>query len=485
MERILKQQPVLDVVAPYNPQSLPDRLPLGEDRTSIREGKAIVVWQSKERRVKDQKTEEHGRRYINTQITKARERLLQEITDDETSKRTYNIEFDAVVYHTLYQYRDLPGYEKARLDLDDYTKFQLETILGERFHTGLSTYTSSIRNGIIYADGMDEPMLDVLERGRLFRENHGSKDVSREEAEVVGFTKIQDILGDPEIPAGTMMLSISPQGGRGSIYMHNFYDIFLKRIDEEGNPFVEVNRYSSALSKQESLERVQEISPGYGSDEVVDDVYFLANPVMINAGNKKLKTSEDVHKLLHEEHSTMSEEEYREMLKICMPAILSYIEIMCDKPFDTEEHKLAFNAILNIADKVADILKEGINNTDDIFRRMGIVAWSQRVLGKEELFVLGTLPVRGVDTGCGFSGGFDLGLGMYAAGLPFSVGYFGAEIKKSCSECGGDLGDNHYHCPKNLKDKNGREGCGQSYKDETHKAIRTSECWRCGFKFGC
>src|SRR5690606_6830339 len=98
----------------------------------------------------------------------------------------------------------------------------------------------------------DEPFMNMLIRGRDYRREHGKPiDHSREDAEVEGFAKIEQTLCSPDTAVGTMMISISPPGEKGSSYTHNFYDIFTLAPDKQGDRYIEARRYSSALSNEE------------------------------------------------------------------------------------------------------------------------------------------------------------------------------------------------------------------------------------------
>jgi hypothetical protein len=373
---------------------------------------------------------EIGKKYINKQITKAREKLLHSKLDNQSSKQTYVIDFDTMAYRTLAELSGLPGYEKAREELNSYTELQLHTLLAERFHTGLNTYKSKIVDGIMHAEGMDEPMADVLKRGRDFRKSHGSTEVSRENAEVGGFSKIQEVFSHPEVPAGTKMLSVSLPGGKGSIYNKNFYDVFTKKLDEDGQVYIEVGRYSSALMKQEALDYIRKIDPHFGEEEAVDAAYFLAHPIRIEATDKRFTSADAIHQFLHKEHRTMPKEEFKEIVKACTPAILGYIKSLCESVDDEDSLKLEFNAILNIADQAAGetrkTLPAGKNNIEkeqEIFRRVP--------MSRVDMLAIGAMPVRQVDTGCGSSGGYAVNASSSSVvtsiyGNPYSVAAFGS-----------------------------------------------------------
>lgn len=409
-----------------------------------------VLWESRDN-VADR---EQGKRFINKRITEAREELLHQEKDETANKRTYAIDFDTVAYRTLKVHTGLPGFYEAKEDLDRYTAFQMRTLLGERFHTGLSRYSSSIIDGLIYPDDMAEPFIDVLKRGRDFRKVNGSTETKREDAEVSGFTEIQKVLCDQDTPAGTKMLSISPAGSHGSIYKKNFYDVFTKEINAEGKPIVKVHRYSSALSIDETVLKLCQINAGYGENGTVDDSYLLAHPIQISAQDKKLPTADAVHQFLHKEHNAMSERDFADIIEICTPAILGYIDILSSTPEDEMMQKLAFNAILNMADYASDRkknLKGAQSHDKKTYSHKDTLPFVNKPMGRADIFIFGTTPVRQVDTGCGSSGGYEVTKGMTTGfgnspllvvnGIPYSVISFGMEktLDCTCPMCGEEV----------------------------------------------
>ena len=105
----------------------------------------------------------------------------------------------------------------------------LETFLGERLNVLLSKNRYKIKNNLIYGGYRDEPFINSIQRGVEYRstlDGEQRADSKREQAEIDGFSFVQDILCNPNTPSGTMILSVSPPGKEGSLYKHNFYDVF-------------------------------------------------------------------------------------------------------------------------------------------------------------------------------------------------------------------------------------------------------------------
>lgn len=336
-----------------------------------------------------------------------------------------------------------------------YIKRQVETHIGERLNVLLSRTRYELRDGIIYGQSMDEPFLDVLKRGRDYRRKYGNEaDWDREDAEVVGFSTAQEVLGNPNTQVGTKILSISNQGGEDSIYKHNYYDVFT--LKDDGNErYIEARRYSSSLSQRNYKEIYEKLS-----GEKVDnpsDSFFLANPLIVNA----FKDADEIHKFLHRDHGYTSEGDFEIILEICEPFILYYIKTLLES-INRQDHAIAFNAILNKADKAAEDLPD-IKNGNLVY------------FNKVNPFVVdrwGRLPVQQKMTGCGASNGFSIEKG--STDSPFGVSEFGETSKNKKCNCLEGNHDNHYHCPD----------CDKKYADETHKKERTEKC-PCGFKFAC
>lgn len=299
----------------------------------------------------------------------------------------------------------------------------MKTHLGERFNVLLSRRFDEIKEGHFWAANTTEPLIDIIERGRDYRKIHGKPvDWSREEAEVVGFQKIEEILCDPNIPIGTIVLSISPPGeiNNGSIYDHNFYRVFILR-EKDGKRFAEVIQYSSSLSNPEYSEKISQINPGQPM-LIPTDVAFLSNPMVINADHPWLKSADDIHAFLHTDHEYMEKETFDKIVEICAPAILYYLEKLGSNSSYTEL-AIAFNGILNLADKIAGKKKQHEEGREYVI--------FQGVPNNAYFDDLGRQMVRAVSTGCGPSAGaFFYSQAMSrgsSIGGPFGVIAFGAK----------------------------------------------------------
>jgi len=181
-----------------------------------------------------------------------------------------------------------------RIDVKaSYISRQLDTFLGERLNVLLSKNKYEIKNNLIYGEDMEDSFIEVMKRGIEYRERLDGEnrvDRKREEAEVTGFLKTQEVMCNPQTSVGTMMLSISPQGGKDSLYQHNFYDICTLR-QAQGKRFIEARRYSSALSTDEYKDKLK---PLYHMVNALDDAYFLSHPVKIDNSFQRLSLSKKI-----------------------------------------------------------------------------------------------------------------------------------------------------------------------------------------------
>lgn len=323
----------------------------------------------------------------------------------------YELDFDIEKYSALANLRGVKSvYEREKEKLDLYTKFNIETALGERYNCILSKRRDEIINGKIYGQNTNESLLSMFERGREYRKKHGSseEDQKREQAEVAGFKKIQKVLCNPETEVGTMMISISPPGESNSIYKHNFYDIFALREDELGKRYVEYRRYSSALMNEEYIKKLRVLSSSHPLPIKAGDKYFLSNPVKMDP-NPYLSTANAIHEKFHRKHSCMKEEDYKKLIEFCQPAIKAYLRHLEEDPFDMDSHEINFQAILKIAElKVDEWAGKPKNIQLAKYEQKyveGKMNSDEYIPLREEIRYFGMQEVRAVHTSCGFSGG--------------------------------------------------------------------------------
>lgn len=299
--------------------------------------------------------------------------------------RTYDISFD--------QNQAREGVRS----IDNFRRYlltQMETHLGERFNVELSHYEYEIRDGNLWGKDMEEPFIKTLKRGRDYRKIYGqSIDWEREEAEVVGFEKIERTLLDSNQDVGVMMLSISPRGQEGSSYQHNFYDVFTLR-ESDGRRFVDARRYASGLNIEDYKEKLRVF--GISNLDTAED--FLANPIKVS----NALSPDDIHAYLQSDTKFMDEKTF-DVIKIsCRHLIEEYARKIVEEPDNHIVHKKIFNSILNKADAIKDeIDKYGVG------RYHNIVTIPTREMVRYDIAYFSRAPVRQVMTGCGLSGGYD------------------------------------------------------------------------------
>jgi hypothetical protein len=321
--------------------------------------------------------------------------------------------------------------EKDKERLNAYTKTQLETHLGERLNVLLSKTRYEIRDGQIFGENTTEPFIKMLKRGRDYRRKHGnSVDFAREDAEVVGFESVLELARE-SASIGEAKISISQRGdiNKGSIYDHNFYDIFTLREDGKGR-YIEARRYSSSLILEETARRLKEADLIASNFEATPE-HFLANPIDVPLDN--FATADDLHKYLHKDHDYVKEEEFEEVKRMTAFLVVSIINGLLEKPINERDQLLGINAYLNAGDIALNIIR-GKNNqfADQTF------AFQQAFGSKESIYTLGMQPVRVVATGCGASGGFSVNGFNQQISSPFSVSEFS---KKGTNQ-------EWFNCPK-------------------------------------
>lgn len=300
-----------------------------------------------------------------------------------------------------------------------YIERQLDTFLGERLNVLLSKNNYEIKNNLIYGQDMEESFIEVMKRGVDYRrraEGENRVDKKREEAEVEGFLKTQEVMCNPNTPIGTMMLSISPQGRKNSLYQHNFYDIFTLK-EAEGKRFIEARRYSSALNVAEYKDK---LSPLSFIRNIKNDADSLSNPIKID--NVFFANPDEIHSYLHKDHRFTEVEEFERIIKNCERLKQEYIR--------TRDPRI-LNAIMNKADEAAGI----VNFRKDKFYYL--IGPSVELKVNDEVGFYGKQSVRTVAAGCGSSGSVT----EDKKSSPFSVSDFGMEDKYDdrefeCPECG-------------------------------------------------
>ncbi|MGI8419136.1 MAG: hypothetical protein ACR2LN_00670 [Candidatus Levyibacteriota bacterium] len=385
---------------------------------------------------------------LRDKLARARDIFVADESKKEKKVKAYEVEQDAVLYRVLAQERGRQEYFEAKKDLDSYMQIQLETHLGERLHVGISRFTHSIVDGELRAEGTDESLLRMLERGRDYRREHGEPvDWDREESEVHGFAHIQDVLADPKTPIGTMMFFVSPPGSKASIYKNNFYDVHQKVSDTEAVSY----RYTSGLTAWESQQRLKLLDPRYDRDDALTDAEFIGMPIRIER-RSKLSSPDAIHDFMHVDHKHMSKENFAVVRQACRPLMEDYLDSLTNDPDNIAEHKKRLDILMNYGDNVSEeLLKAPVGRVAAFPSDMPEVRpWFPPVIDKS---ALARQKVRLVETGCGDSGGTSE-LPSGGPSSPFSVAeaalqktYSGENAKDDPGLCRCEGKKAHFHCP--------------------------------------
>ncbi len=382
--------------------------------------------------------------------------------------KAYEVEQDVPLFKALATEAGTSEYAEAKRSLDAYIDMQLRTHLGERLHVGVSQLHHNIVNGELRVADTDESLLEMLTRGKNYRRKYGkSVDWDREEAEVVGFARIQEVLADPNTPVGTMMYNVTQPGDvkNGTIYKGNFYDVHWKVSGKKVISF----RYTSGLTPEESHKRLQVVDSRYQRVTSSTDAEKIANPVKVKPGTKGLENPDAIHDFMHVDHAHMSRQKFAVVMQVCQPLMDDYKQSLRDNPDNLAEHKKRLDILMNYADNIAkelDSIAEGhVVALHDPKGMKNVRPWFPPEIDRN---ALAQQKVRVVATGCGTSGG---------ESSPFSVAesasgsqYTGENAKDdpNLCRCGGK--EPHFHCP-------GKEGqCGHAIV--VGKGI--SNCPKCG-----
>ena len=313
--------------------------------------------------------------------------------------KTYEIAFDEERSQNLSSIVSIDEYREKKQQSMSETSFNLDTLLGERFNVALSEFTYDIKYGKIYGKDTNEPALDIFKRGRDYRlENGNPVDWAREEAEVVGFAKIEKVLADPNTKVGTMMLSISPPGLEGSTYGNNFYDVHTLKQTKNGTHYIESRRYASGLYVEEYAPILR---PFFNVEVDQDDpaASLLANPIKVEG----IFDADALHEYLHKDIPHLDQDIFRAVVKQCEPLKQKYLQSVIDRPWDRNLHAWNYNAYLNMAD---DLVSRAEEEGVEAIESDRFIPTDKMV--DELIAFYGQKEVRKVMTPCGESGGYDV-----------------------------------------------------------------------------
>ncbi len=345
----------------------------------------------------------------------------------------YDPLFDTQVYRELAsQKKSLTQEEfvrrKAQINLR--TRHNLETALGERFKVEISQVNYQVIDGHLQSPEHDGPFVEIVKHGQKYRQKNDSKETARELAEVEGFTRAEKILTDPQFD-GVKIIIISPRGQNGSIYQHNFFDIWEKRGD-----CVTMSRYTTSATYEQLREAAAAVDQFNNLPQNPADADFLKTPLLA------YKSLEQILSLFPPDEGIITRQELEEITAICSQLIINYVNNPLLK---------TYIALLNFADalvKKAPSLETLIRETAH-FQTYSTPDVGSRI--NQLINYFGNFPVRQVAAGCGLQGDpspiFNFQFSIFNFN-PYSVAEFG----KNCPECHASA--DHFHCPRD------KGGCG-------------------------
>jgi len=226
------------------------------------------------------------------------------------------------------------------------------------------------------------------------------------------------------------VIVISPRGKNGSIYGHNFYDVYSK--DENG--VVKMSRFYSKSSYGQFYGAASEVDPFNGLPEESSDADFITSPLIT------YKSLAEIHRVFNRSEATMRYGDLCHLLETCDPAISAYIEALAQNPWLADEEYLKrYNATINLADACLGI---GYSNQT---RQRGIIeAVGKPCLRERVLAYLGGQTVCTTGGGCGLSAGYQISANSYGfqSVAEFGVVHFSygkdqyGTLEIHCEECG-------------------------------------------------
>jgi hypothetical protein len=322
----------------------------------------------------------------------------------------------------------------------------ITTALRERHHTKESSVTlfvdedKKIRNDAF----PDEPYEDMLERGRAYREEHGSQDTTREKAEIEGFKKIQHVLTDKNTPVGSTFVVISPPSLiEDTPYTHNFVDMYSVAEDREtGQRKFDYVRYASPLDYDQYGQLATRLQPDFMEQKAEAeretcetlsmDAWFLANPLFMPGDGKS--SDELFSEYFADDIKAMEEDAWQKLDSIYLPYKLYLLDQITKSDFDPIKIAEAYNALLVSTKKEHLPKQETVHVIFDAAKTKLESEEYQRIAAFVNRH--GRDRVEEVRAGCGNSGGFSLSIPPEKAPFLFnSVAQFSNKEWFKCPEC--------------------------------------------------
>lgn len=319
-------------------------------------------------------------------------------TDSPTYRLTdstlaYNPRFDIEAFRALGILKSIYTNEKYKHELNSLlalTRTNLITSLAERLNVEIYK-TAYLQKGTqLYHQEFysKTPFLEVIKRGQKIRQQAGSTETEREEAEAEGFNKVQSLFAIPTTSPDAKIIVISPKGTGNSIYGHNFFDLYQKNPNGE----ITMSRYSSKATYSEFKAAAEMLDPFCQIPKNPKDSDFLKNPIVTCQSQEQVKAT------LNRDEKTLPLEDFLQVTQIVTPIIENYLDNLQKNPNLAKQSAL-YHALTKSADIAA-----GLDNQFEGPARERVMS-SIRYKDVERIAAfLSSQPQRQVKTACGISG---------------------------------------------------------------------------------
>lgn len=390
-----------------------------------------------------------------------KERIIPILTE---ATRAYSTLLDVRAFRNLLSQKELLQPEKfvrKLSELQALTRHNVETSIGERFNVELFRENYQITNNLIFHPSYEEPFIEVIKRGQKYRRDNGSNDTRRENAEGVGFAKVQDLLTRPNVPSDEKIIVISPCGSQDSIYQHNFYDVYQK--GQAGQ--ITMSRFTCKFSYDQFYEAAQMLDSFFDLPENPNDADFLSNPLVT------YKSLGEINQAFSPQEDTMSEPEYAKLIEACALFINDYISSLSQNP---QEYiaEVAYSRILEFAHIYTGIGPQ----TYDVFTKRSIMKELHSPWPNQMMAYIDKQALPAVKTGCGISGQISSSFKILSLTRPFSVADFSKLGRNIEDEDDEEVAD--FQCPGVKTD-----GTKCTYIIRAYSGVR--KCPQCGLEATC
>jgi hypothetical protein len=336
-------------------------------------------------------------------------------------------------------------------DIEQFKKYelwQIQTALYERNQVEKNSVNYTIgQNGEIYNELFpDEPFRNVLLRGIAYQKEHRTVEPEREQAEFDGWEKICSLLKNPNTPANTKAIVISPPGiAANSKYLHNFIDNYEALDDPVTKKrFIKMTRYTSSLDYEQYKTIAEYFDPDYFNNAAGPvDAWHLENPIYRNP-MEDARTVDEImehdfgifRNIMVDENKQAAWEQVKEVAKHFLE------EGICKDNFDPKVIAAKWNALLAKNDLIWNVVRNRKDQNETIK-----VNKKHFDTIHDEIEWLSTQEVQTIAAACGASAGFNLNNSSKLG----SESPINSIMKNSVAQFGLDkdtMGPLEFDCPK-------------------------------------